>query len=76
MVEIFCLFVRLGQNSASHEYTDTTFMTSKCIFDGLISVSFGADRVETPCSTQKTIIVVKYRNAGDAIGKAHRCNSI
>ena len=35
--------------SASHECTDTVFMTQKCIFDGLISVYFRAYRLGTPC---------------------------
>ena len=34
---------------ASHKCTDTIFLTWKCIFDGLISILFGADRVERPC---------------------------
>ena len=42
-LNIFC------QNSASHECTDTIFMTWECILDGLISVLFGADRVGRPC---------------------------
>ena len=39
-----------NKNSASHGCTDTIFVTLKCIFDGLIIVLFGADRVETPCT--------------------------
>ena len=44
-VEFLIFFFCLGQMSASHECTDTIFMTYKCIFDGLISGFFGADRV-------------------------------
>ena len=36
--------------STSHKYADIVFITKKCIFDGLISVCFGADRVGTPCT--------------------------
>ena len=43
----------LSQNSASHECTDTIFITLKCIFDGLISILFWADRVERPCISNK-----------------------
>ena len=39
----------ISQNSASHKCTDSVFWTNKCIFDGLMSVCFGADRVGTPC---------------------------
>ena len=39
------------QMSASHECTDTVFMTYNCIFDGLMSVCFHTTRDETPCST-------------------------
>ena len=39
----------LHQMSASHECTDTIFMTQKCIFDSLISVFFRAYRVWRPC---------------------------
>ena len=40
----------ISQMSAPHECTDTVFMTSKCIFDGLTRVYFRAYRVWTPCS--------------------------
>ena len=39
----------ISQMSAPHECTDTVFMTSKCIFDGLTRVYFRAYRVWTPC---------------------------